>query len=359
MSAQAGFGQAGVLATSFVVFGAFFNLIAAPALMLFGVTFPTRLAVDRRVLWLFWVVAGYLVLVTALEAVNVATWINHLAWAHVFGRPVEFLTGLEGDFGAAVQAVALVVCVGSLGWKTLRSPSRDARRRLLVVDAGAATSVAALLVILIAGRFEVRLPAWSVVPLLGMLLALPLAMANAILVHRAMDVRVAIRQGLQYLLAAGSVRALQFVLGVAIVVGATLLSANFNTPRRLTATGLGITLIFILRTVAERLRGWVDRRFFRKAYEADAILSDLATKVRTIVETGPLLETVATRIAESLHVPRIAILLDGGGRFRPAYAMGYSTPPSEVIPHESLTVKRLRKQQHALVQFDDEDSWGS
>ena len=63
---------------------------------------------------------------------------------------------------------------------------------------------------------------------------------------------------------------------------------------------------------ADRLRRWVDRRFFREAYEADAILSDLAIKVRTIVETRPLLETVATRIAESLHVPRIAILLDDG-----------------------------------------------
>jgi len=59
-----------------------------------------------------------------------------------------------------------------------------------------------------------------------------------------------------------------------------------------------------------RLRRGVDRRFLREAYEADAILSDLATNVRTIVETRPLLETVATRIAESLHVPRIAILLD-------------------------------------------------
>jgi sigma-B regulation protein RsbU (phosphoserine phosphatase) len=76
-----------------------------------------------------------------------------------------------------------------------------------------------------------------------------------------------------------------------------------------------------------------------------------------MVETGPLLETVATRIAESLHVPRIAILLDGGGTFRPAYAIGFGAPPSVAITAESITVKRLRKQQHALVHFDDPDSW--
>ena len=67
--------------------------------------------------------------------------------------------------------------------------------------------------------------------------------------------------------------------------------------------------------MSRRRRG-VDRRFFREAYEGDAILSDLATNVRTIVETRPLLETVATRSAESLHVPRIAILLDDAKRRR-------------------------------------------
>jgi sigma-B regulation protein RsbU (phosphoserine phosphatase) len=76
-----------------------------------------------------------------------------------------------------------------------------------------------------------------------------------------------------------------------------------------------------------------------------------------MVETGPLLETVASRIAETLHVPRVAILLDSGGAFQPAYALGYSGVPAVAIPSESLTVKRLRNQQPALVRFDAADSW--
>ena len=101
----------------------------------------------------------------------------------------------------------------------------------------------------------------------------------------------------------------------------------------------------------------MDRRFFREAYEADAILSDLATRVRTIVETQPLLETVATRIDESLHVTRIAILVETDGTYQSAYALGYGATPTVAIPAESVTVTRLRKQQHALVHFDDADSW--
>ena len=36
----------------------------------------------------------------------------------------------------------------------------------------------------------------------------------------------------------------------------------------------------------------------------------------------PLLETVAHRIAASLHIPRVAILLSERGAFRPAYTLG-------------------------------------
>src|SRR5215510_3277739 len=129
MGAQGMFGRDAALQTLFVAFGALFGQLTAPALMLFGITFPTRLAVNRRVLWLFWIVAGYLVLVAVLETINVALWLRHLAWIRPVARPVELLTGLEGDFGVAIQALALLVFVGSLAWKTLTSQSRDQRRR--------------------------------------------------------------------------------------------------------------------------------------------------------------------------------------------------------------------------------------
>jgi len=351
------FGRGDLLQPLLVGFRAFFTLLAAPALMLFGLTFPTRLSLDRRHPWVTRIVPAYLVLVTSLEAINVVLWMHHLSWARPFGKSVELLTGLEGDFGGALQFIALVACVAALAWKTATTPRGDARRRLLVLDAGAATSVGALAVVLVAGRFEMRLPDWAQIPLLTMLLVFPVTMAYAVVVHRAMDVRVAIRQGLQYVLASGSVRMLQIVLGAVIVVGATVLTAKLDVPRRLAVTALAIASIFALQRLARHLRSWVDRRFFREAYEADAILSDLATQVRTIVETGPLLETVTKRIAESLHVPRIAILLNGHGAFRPEYALGYASTPVAAIPEESLTAKRLRKQQHALVQFDDRNSW--
>jgi sigma-B regulation protein RsbU (phosphoserine phosphatase) len=352
------FGQENILQPLFAGFHAFLSLIAAPALMLFGIAFPERLAIDRRFPWLKWIVVGHLALVSTLEGINVGLWVHHLPLARGVQSAVELLTGRSGDFGAAVSFVALIVCVGSLGYKTVTESSRDARRRLLLLDLGAGISIAALLAILVVNRLEARLPDWSLFPLIAMMLAFPLTMAYVIVVHRAMDVRVVIRQGVQYLFARGGIRAIQLALTVAVTIAATSLLSGGAGPLRVALVVAGMAAIVAIGgRFADRVRAWVDRRFFREAYEADAILSDLATRVRTMVEIGPLLETVAGRIAESLHVPQIAILLNERGAFRPAYSLGYAAPPRTSIPEHSLTLKRLRQQQHALVVFDDADSW--
>jgi sigma-B regulation protein RsbU (phosphoserine phosphatase) len=353
------FGRQTILQPLLTGFGALCAHLTVPALMLFAIAFPERLELDRRFPWLKWTVAGYLLLVAVLAATAVGLWLNHLALARqLTKRPLELLTGVEGDFGAAVGVFALVLCAGSLGWKTITAPTRDARRRLMLLFVGAVPGVMALLIILVGTRLGYSFPGWSLLPLFTMILAFPLTMAYVIVVHRAMDVRVVIRQGLQYVLARGGIRAIQIALLVAVSIAATALLSGGASFARVASVIAGVVgIVAIGGRFADRLRRWVDRRFFREAYEADAILSDLATKVRTMVETGPLLETVATRIAESLHVPRIAILLDVGGTFQSAYALGYGPPPSVAIPAESVTLKRLRKQQHALVQFDDADSW--
>ena len=107
-----------------------------------------------------------------------------------------------------------------------------------------------------------------------------------------------------------------------------------------------------------RCASWVDRRFFREAYDADAILSDLASEVRTMVETRPLLETVARRIAEALHVPRVAILLNDGGTLSAGVRARLSQRRrTSRSPHRAPRSGRLRREPHARVRFDDAESW--
>ena len=95
---------------------------------------------------------------------------------------------------------------------------------------------------------------------------------------------------------------------------------------------VGAIAVFLLQRLAERLSNWLDRRFFREAYQAEAILASLSDDVRTMVETKPLLQAVATRISEALHVERIALLLQEGGQFQPAYVLGPAEGDGAPLP---------------------------
>jgi sigma-B regulation protein RsbU (phosphoserine phosphatase) len=245
-----------------------------------------------------------------------------------------------------------------VGYKTVTATTSDARRRFLLLDTGAAVG---LLPVLITVTWAVihngHLRGWPALASIAALLVFPLTMAYVIVVHRAMDVRVVVRQGLQYLLATSGVRILQIAISAGIIVLAATMSANSGVATRMGLIAVGFALLVGIGAFAHRLRRWIDRRFFREAYEADEILADLAARVRTMVETGPLLETVASRVAQALHVPRIAIFLDGNGAFRPAHAVGYGAPPTGTFSEQSVTLRRLRQTAHTLVQFENADSW--
>src|SRR5262249_19551666 len=89
------------------------------------------------------------------------------------------------------------------------------------------------------------------------------------------------------------------------------------------------------------LRKWVDRRFFREAYNAEQILGELSEQVSGILDRDALLETVARKISESLHVDRVAVMLRDGGLFRPALATGYAAPSEIAIPADAPAMGRV------------------
>jgi sigma-B regulation protein RsbU (phosphoserine phosphatase) len=207
---------------------------------------------------------------------------------------------------------------------------------------------------------EQYFPEWLMATAYLAFLLLPLTLAYVVVVQRAMDVRVVIRQGLQYTLARRGVLILRILLSAALFVVITILMTSHAMRPLGTVAVLaaGLWGIFLLHGATARVAVWVDRRFFRDAYNAEQILSDLAEKVRTVVETQPLLELVTQRIADSLHVKRVAVLLDGSGPYRPAHALGYSTLPALTFARNAATVQVLKSEKQPLrVYFDDTDSW--
>lgn len=241
----------------------------------------------------------------------------------------------------------------------------DAKRRLRLLQWGTSISMTPACVLfvtqnIVGGELEKIFPAWLVLFSLALMLLFPVTLAYVIVVHRALDVRVVIRQGLQYALATGGIRVLQTCLISAVVWGAVTLGKDPTRSRaqKVSTIILSVVLIFWLRKGALRLRKWTDRRFFRDAYDAEQILEALSDEVRSFVEKRPLLERVATKIAESLHVPRVAVLLEEGGFYRPAFTLGFPAVLLADLSDSGATVSRLKREAGPeRVYFDDENSW--
>ena len=347
------YGREDFIQPFFGAYHIFFANLAPTALLLFALNFPTRLDLDRRLPWVKLLVVVPLIFKIAKDALMYSLLLHHVDASRQIDHTFGFVD--EIDF---LHFVALALFFVILGYKTLTASDRDARRRLLLLDTAGAVSITPVVAWLIL-RTRMVFPDWVTFLAIALWFLFPVTMAYVIVVYRAMDVRVAIRQGLRYLLATGGVRVFQAAISIAIIVMAATMSADHtvNLAQRFLLISAGFALLAVTRIVADRIRQWLDRRFFRDEYNAEQILGELANRVRTMVETGPLLEMVARRISESLHVPRVALLLNNGGTFELEHGLGYLPPISVEIPDDSLTVQHLKKGQEVAVHFNDADSW--
>ena len=262
-----------------------------------------------------------------------------------------------------------LILIGSffsaMGIKLGLSKSPDAERRLRLLYWGATLAFTPALLPTLYARFQGKFaseifPAWFNALIVIPLILFPLTLTYVIVVQKAMGVGVALRQGLQYTLARGTIRVLQFIaMGVVIVAGTTMAgNARHDRPQKIIVILAGITAYFTIRRLGDKLRTWVDRRFFRESYDAEHVLTELSEQVRSMIEPGSLLETVAARISETLHVPQVAVLLGAAGFYRPAFAMGYASLPTVAFPSKTGTAMLLKSQKEpARVFLNDRDSW--
>jgi sigma-B regulation protein RsbU (phosphoserine phosphatase) len=336
----------------------------ALSMMLFGLYFPERLSLDKKVPWLKWILLGPLlfqVFLTILVLLNTFAGIDLITYISPIANLYKNTT-----LAIALNMVAICVFFASLGYKSGTLENPDARRRLYLMVWGTTIALLPSFSIVIyrvisdrEGSFSDLVPFWYALFALLAMMLFPVTMAYVIVVHRALGIGVVVRQGLQYALAQRGVQALQFILLLVIILSAFWIMRNYgeNVSSQVAAVAIGLILIPAIQFVAKRLHGWIDRRFFREAYNSEQILTELSEEVRTMVETRPLLETVSQKISESMHVPQIALLLRQGSAFVPAHALGYSVPPEVSFTEGSRAIEKLQKNEPVVVYQDDAESW--
>ena len=328
--------------------------------LLLGIYFPERLGIDRRWPWLKWLMIAPIGAGAIGDALSIAGDAENFP---LFAPIQTFLGPLHPvTFYLAMAAVSCFFF--SIGTKIGTASTADARRRLILLVNGTSLALTPLFILVLYSLFSRRglgsISEEIWIPCILMLALFPITLAYVIVVQRALDVRVVIRQGLRYALAQRGIRVLQVILWALVGVVALMLATDpeRNRPRKIQAIGFGIAAAAFIRRGGEKLRGWTDRRFFREAYNAEQILNELSDQVRTMVETGPLLETVARQISNSLHVPRIAMLVKDDGHYAAAYLLGYDATPQVAFEESAGMVEQLKRGREPLrIYFDDPDSW--
>jgi sigma-B regulation protein RsbU (phosphoserine phosphatase) len=353
-------GFLGVFTTFWRTFSIRWTLIS---LILLGIYFPVRSRLDVRHPWIKWTL-----IIPQILIVPIAIGLRYgILYEFRAVEPYLPAMGPLGFAGNMLAAISVLVFIVAIIRKLFTVPEADARRRLGVVVAGSLLGLSPALTMLLlstfAGRtlFELgRAYPWIFIVALFLAALFPLSLAYTVIVQRALDVRIFLRQGTRYAFARGTLWALQWAVIFFLIYRLTrfIQEPGHHLVRLLVPVVVVVLVLVVRLRVAPRLSLWLDRRFFREAYSVEQILSGLSVQARGFTETAPLLQTIGERIADALHVESLAILLRNGQSYHLAYAQGIPDAAGVVLSAQSSTIRTLeRSGEPARVERERPDPW--
>lgn len=333
------------------------------SMLLFGIYFPEPVHLDARYPWSKWILIAPSLAFAGLDVIN------------GLGRNIDFrisfwiplwLFRLDHQTESAIAVICICLFFITLFPKYFTASTRDAKRRLGILVWGAEIGLTPMFIgIVIAqirshGNLQSAVPTWYFWTCFVLFIFFPLSMAYVIIVQRAMDVRILLRQGTQYALARGTLNAVRMILGTLLAVTIYQLVNQPQHSQTAQTWALIITLLFLAMQLGgkKRLSAWIDRKFFREVYSAEQVLSELSEEAGQFTETRPLLETITRRIADTLHVSQIGVLLQCAGGYCLEQSIGAPVDRRTSLPATSLAIRKLRNEKLPLtVYYDNPDGW--
>ncbi|MBS1786723.1 MAG: protein kinase [Acidobacteria bacterium] len=139
--------------------------------------------------------------------------------------------------------------------------------------------------------------------------AIPLTLGFAIFKHRLFDIRLVVRRGVQYLLAKNALRLILF-LPVAGLAYAVIANRNLTVSELLFHNSIyfyAIALASLGLRFQKQLRGWVDRKFFREAFDQERILLGLIDGVKALDSMPEISALISRKLESALHPTSIYV----------------------------------------------------
>jgi sigma-B regulation protein RsbU (phosphoserine phosphatase) len=269
-----------------------------------------------------------------------------------------------------------------------RQSGLASRRKLRVVVAGSLFGFLPVLLLFAASVFAEQLQfsqaVWRwLAPLVTFAFPLfPLSFAYAIIRHRVIPISFILRRGVRYVFVSQGSLVLE-IIAVALAVNLLLwgiLKYVATMDVRVIGILSAIDAILVWNITSELHRRVIapaiDRRFFRQAYNAQQVLSELGQSLRTMTDQRKMAALATERIQAALHTENAIIFLrdeptgdfiatgatwqheDASRSDEPQSVSVVAPDTNLILPHDAYTIARFRESSHPLLMdLDDPHSW--
>ena len=231
------------------------------------------------------------------------------------------MTTARAQAGNSVMAALLLVCIAIQIYRYRRVYSLTERQQTKWVLIGLAAMVFLQIILGIPYYYELNLPPgtpqpwWVPLGSVGWslsLMILPVTLTIAILRYRLFDIDVIIRKTLIY-------GALTAILAIVFFGGVLLMqqiaggiSGTQNSPVGIVISTLLIAALFT--PLRNRIQRDIDRRFFRKKYDAARTLEAFSASVREDVELEQLTAHLLAVVGETMQPESVSLWLKDSGK---------------------------------------------
>ena len=252
-------------------------------IMLFGIYFPERAKFDFSYPWIKWTLIGLLASLLPLAL------IYNFGFAFSFEAIRWLAPAILMVFRGLTISAMIAICIYfyCLGQKAATATSPDTRRRLRILYIGSTIGNLPLFLLVLYSIFSDRdigagVPPYLVLTAFFFFTLFPISLAYVVVVHRAMDLRIMLRQGTKYALARTS---LWFIRAFSsLLLGLAIVHAMRSRPVRwqdaLLVASLAALLIVVRLRTTKVLSAWIDKKFFREAYSASRCSPSSPTRRR-------------------------------------------------------------------------------
>ena len=320
------------------------TLLVAPLFMHFALVFPERAPgwlrhrLGSRVLPIVYAPAVILGLMQAVTVANTPSGVQ-------FQRAVERIWNLEHLYLALCTLGGLALMVSALR----RVRSVTSRRQLRWIVSGAVLGGLPF-------ALGYALPyALGFDPALGLELTavplglIPLAFASAIVRYRLRDVEVIVKRSVVYAVVVAAMVGIYFAfewLATAVFLDG---SGRNNTVIALLATAV---VVLLAGPVKRTIQTMLDRLYYRDRFDYRRALVRFARDLNADLDLERLSERLVQRVASTLAVDRMALLLGpglaAGEDFLPIRWVGFDAPPPS-LPRGSSVGERMAGRHTVLL----------